>query len=116
MNRVQIPVAELGAVVSGVLDVVFAFALALERAGLLDRAAIVDVLIRIKEQIAAQEGTSSKRGVVADLLLQALQLPATAADQKISTPAYSSARSMPVISANSPARWCGNGVRISYLP
>ena len=68
--------AELGSVVSGVLDVVFAFALALERAGLLDRAAIVDVLIRIKEQIAAQEGTSSKRGVVADLLLQALQLPA----------------------------------------
>jgi hypothetical protein len=66
---------ELGAVVGGMLDVIFAFSLALERKGLLDRREIVDTLTAVKAQVAAQEGPSSKRGAVAELMLQALQLP-----------------------------------------
>jgi hypothetical protein len=74
LNRVHIPGNEIGAVVGGVLDVIFAFAITLERAGLLDRSAIVETLNQVKEQIAEQ-GLSSKRGAVAELMLQALKLP-----------------------------------------
>jgi hypothetical protein len=57
------------------LDVVFAFSLALERKGLLARSEIVDTLTAVKAQVAAQEGPASKRGAVAELMLQAFRLP-----------------------------------------
>jgi hypothetical protein len=75
LNRVHIPGSEIGAVIGGVLDVIFAFAITLERAGLLDRSAIADTLTKVKEQTAAQKGPSSARGTVAELMLQALKLP-----------------------------------------
>jgi len=75
LNQATIAADELGAFAGGMLDVLFAFSLALERKGLLDRSEIVDVLRQVKDQVAAQEGTSIKRGAVAELMLQALDTP-----------------------------------------
>jgi hypothetical protein len=75
LNQVHILGNELGAVVGGMLDVVFAFSLALERKGLLARSEIVDTLSQVQQQIAAQEGPASKRGAVAELMLAAFATP-----------------------------------------
>ena len=80
LNRTTIPAVDLGAFAGGMLDVLFAFTIALERKGLLDRAELVDVLRQVKDQVAAQEGTSTKRGAVAELMLQAFDMP-VAGDQ-----------------------------------
>jgi hypothetical protein len=75
MQRVHIQGGELGALISGLLDVVFAFSLALEQKGLLDRSGIVATLARVQQQLQAQEGPTSRRSAVAELMLQAFRLP-----------------------------------------
>jgi hypothetical protein len=70
-----IAAVDLGAFASGMLDVLFAFSLALERKGLLDRAEIVEILRQVTAQVEAQEGTPTKRGAVAELMLQAFDMP-----------------------------------------
>ncbi len=69
------PQEEMGAFVLGCLDVVFAFSLALERNGLLDRREIADVLTRVAEQSAAQQGSTTSRAAVAQAMLTAFQTP-----------------------------------------
>ena len=59
----------------GALDVLFAFSLALEKRGLLQRAEIVDMLDQVQHQAAAQEGGSTPRIVVAQLMREAFGLP-----------------------------------------
>jgi hypothetical protein len=82
MNRRTIAAAELGAFAGGMLDVLFAFTLALERKGLLDRAEIVDTLTQVKRQVEAQEGAATKRSAVAELMLQALDMPVAGAQAR----------------------------------
>jgi hypothetical protein len=76
----RVPPDEIGHFVLGCLDVVFAFSLALEKKGLLDRAEIVDALTQVKEQSLAQEGRRTARTAVAEIMVQALRLP-VAGDQ-----------------------------------
>jgi hypothetical protein len=59
----------------GCLDVVFAFSLALEMKGLLDRSEIVDTLTQVRDQSLAQEGRRTARTAVAEVMLQAFSLP-----------------------------------------
>lgn len=59
----------------GALDVLFAFSLALERRGLLQRAEIVEMLDHVQHQAAEQEGRSTARTVVAVLMRDAFNLP-----------------------------------------
>ena len=82
MNRRAIAAAELGAFASGMLDVLFAFTIALERKGLLDRAGIVDTLRQVKDQVEAQEGAATQRSAVAELMLQALDMPVAGAQAR----------------------------------
>ena len=70
-----IPQDEIGPFLAGVTDVVFGFAVALERAGLFTRAEIVSVLDEIEAQQVAQEGRSTTRGAVVHLLRQAFAIP-----------------------------------------
>jgi hypothetical protein len=64
----------------GCLDVVFAFSLALEKKGLLDRSEIVDTLTQVRDQSLAQEGRRTARTAVAEVMLQAFAMP-VAGDQ-----------------------------------
>ena len=82
MNRRSIAATELGAFASGMLDVLFAFTIALERKGLLDRAAIVDTLRQVKDQVEAQEGAATQRSTVAQLMLRALDMPVAGAQAR----------------------------------
>jgi hypothetical protein len=82
MNRLAIPPDDIGAFLTGMLDVVFAFSLALERKGLLSRGEIVDTLTQVKAQVEAQDGVSSKRGAVAGLMLQAFARPVAGAQAR----------------------------------
>jgi hypothetical protein len=70
-----VPPDEIGHFVVGCLDVLFAFSLALEKKGLLDRAEIVDALTQVKEQSLAQEGRRTARTAVAEVMLQAFAMP-----------------------------------------
>jgi hypothetical protein len=79
-NRIDLQSSEIGAFVTGALDVLFAFSLALECKGLLTRAEIVDALTQVQHQIEAQEGGSTKRTAVASLMLEAFRMP-VAGDQ-----------------------------------
>jgi hypothetical protein len=80
LNRTTIAAVDLGAFAGGMLDVLFAFSLALERKGLLTRAEIADTLRQVKSQVEAQEGAGTKRAAVAELMLQAFDMP-VAGDQ-----------------------------------
>jgi hypothetical protein len=82
MNQLAISADDVGAFLTGMLDVVFGFSLALERKGMLSRAEIVDTLTRVKDQVEAQEGESTKRGAVAELMLQAFAMPAAGAQAR----------------------------------
>lgn len=81
MNHAQIDAGQLGEFISGLFDVMFAFSLALERAGLLDRAEIVDMLRHVQEQVTAQQGPSP-RTLIADLMLKAFDVPHVGADAR----------------------------------
>jgi hypothetical protein len=70
-----VPPDEIGYFVLGCLDVVFAFSLALEKKGLLDRSEIVDALTQVREQSLAQEGRKTSRTAVAEVMLQAFAMP-----------------------------------------
>lgn len=74
------PRDDAGHFLLGALDVVFAFSLALEKKGLLDRSEIVDALTKVQEQILAQEGRKTSRTAVVEVMLQAFAL-AVADDQ-----------------------------------
>ena len=80
MQRTTIANVDLGAFASGMLDVVFAFSVVLERKGLLSRSEIADTLRQVKAQVEAQEGVGTKRAAVAELMLQAFDMP-VAGDQ-----------------------------------
>src|SRR5208282_112347 len=54
----------------------------LERKGLLDRAGIVDTLRQVKDQVEAQEGAATQRSAVAELMLQALDMPVAGAQAR----------------------------------
>jgi len=76
MSNIEITAEQLGAFAAGMLDVVFAFSIALERKGLLDRREIVDTLRTAREQISEQEqGRQTARSGVVDLMLAAFKLP-----------------------------------------
>jgi hypothetical protein len=75
MNSATVASHQLGAFASGMCDVLFAFAVVLERRGLLSRADIADTLTEVQAQIAAQEGSQPGRGVVVELMRQAFALP-----------------------------------------
>jgi hypothetical protein len=75
-----VPPDEIGYFVVGCLDVLFAFSLALEKKGLLDRSEIVDALTQVRDQSLAQEGRRTARTAVAEVMLQAFSLP-VAGDQ-----------------------------------
>jgi hypothetical protein len=64
----------------GALDVLFAFSLALEKRGVLQRAEIVEMLDQVEVQQVQQEGGSTARGAVVHLLRQAFAMP-VAGDQ-----------------------------------
>lgn len=64
-----------GEFLTGALDVVFAFAVALERKGLLSRAEIADTLRQVIAQTGALEGGRTGRVVVAEVMLQAFDMP-----------------------------------------
>jgi hypothetical protein len=76
MNKTTVTLGDLGAVVSGIFDVIFAFTIALERKRVLERGEIVDVL----KQVAAQEAAPTARAALADLMLKAFDTP-VAGDQ-----------------------------------
>ncbi len=65
--------ADLGAFASGMLDVIFAFSIVLERKGLMDRAEIVDTLRQVQAQ-TTRDGPAA-RSTVVDLMLQAFNIP-----------------------------------------
>jgi hypothetical protein len=73
-NR-SIPHDEIGPFMAGVADVIFGFAVALERNGLLRRSDIAGLLEEIEAQQVQQEGRSTTRGAVVHLLRQAFELP-----------------------------------------
>lgn len=76
MNDAHITSDELGAFVSGALDVIFALTIVLERRGLLTRAEIVDTLAEVQDQIAGQDGPQRlARGTVVELMRKAFNLP-----------------------------------------
>jgi hypothetical protein len=72
---------DLGLVVNGVFDVVFAFARALEQRGLLDRREIAGLLTEAKAQIEAQQGPSV-RTILCDLMIQAFAMPQVGEDAR----------------------------------
>jgi hypothetical protein len=53
-NRIDLQSSEIGAFVTGALDVLFAFSLALECKGLLTRAEIVDALTQVQHHRSAR--------------------------------------------------------------
>jgi hypothetical protein len=67
---------QFGEFLAGALDVVFAFAVALERKGVLSRAEIAEALRQVIAQVDAQEGGPTGRVVVADVMRQAFDMPA----------------------------------------
>ena len=75
-----IPGDDIGPFMVGVVDIVFALALALEAKGLLARTEIVALLDDIEAQQLAQEGRSTARGAVVHLLRHAFAMP-TAGEQ-----------------------------------
>lgn len=79
MSRAIIPPDEHIAFLAGVVDVIFAFAISLERAGVLPRAQIAAVLDEVEKQQVQQEGRSTTRGAVVHLLRQAFELPVAGA-------------------------------------
>jgi hypothetical protein len=76
------PQAEMGNFVLGCLDVVFAFSLALERRGLLQRAEIVEMLEQVQSQAAAQPGGPTTRTEVARLIREAFDMPVAGAQAR----------------------------------
>jgi hypothetical protein len=82
LNGKTLPADQLGAFLSGMLDVVFAFSIALERSGLLARAEIVDVLREVQALIAAEGGDSTARNAVVELMLLAFDRPAAGASMR----------------------------------
>ncbi len=80
MIRFNLQADQLGAFVSGALDVIFAFSIALERKGLLERRELVNVLQAVQAQIGEQEQDQPGRKLVVDVMLQAFALP-VAGDQ-----------------------------------
>lgn len=75
MNRLAMSSEDLAAFASGMLDVLFAFSLALERKGLLLRSEVVELLDQVQEQVDEREGCPTPRRAVATLMLQAFALP-----------------------------------------
>ncbi len=75
MRRADIAAGQLAPAISGLFDVVFAFAIVLERRGLLSRADIAETLRTVQVQIAEQEGPASARAVIAELMIAAFDLP-----------------------------------------
>jgi hypothetical protein len=74
---------DLGPIITGVLDVLLAFSIALERRGLLTRAEIADTLRTVKDQVEAQEGDRpTRRTAVADWLLPVFDAPIAGADAR----------------------------------
>ena len=71
----SIPRDAIGPFLAGVVDVIFAFAIALERVGLFARAELVRVLDDVEAQQLQQEGRSRTRGAVVHLLRQAFAMP-----------------------------------------
>ena len=78
MSR-TIPGDEIGPFLAGIVDLVFAFAISLERNGLLPRAEIVRVLDEVEAQQVQQEGRSTARGAVVHLLRDAFAMPVAGA-------------------------------------
>ena len=75
MTRTQIPDDQIGAFASGMLDVLFAFAIVLERRGLLARSEIAAALAVVQKQAEEQEGKRTARTLVAELMRKAFDLP-----------------------------------------
>ena len=67
---------DVGPLITGVFDVLFAFAVAIERKGLLERREIAATLRTVKEQVEAQQGGPTKRSTLAEWLLPAFEAPA----------------------------------------
>jgi hypothetical protein len=79
MRLIELAGDQLAAFASGMLDVIFTFAVVLERKGLLTRAEIAETLRAVQAQVAEQEpgGRGARAGVV-DLMLNAFDLPVRA--------------------------------------
>jgi hypothetical protein len=73
---------DLGPVITGALDVLLAFSIALERRGLLTRAEIADTLRTVKDQVEAQEGGRTRRSAVAEWMLPVFDAPIAGADAR----------------------------------
>jgi hypothetical protein len=72
----SVPNEQLPQVLNGMLDVLFAFSIALERKGLLSRGEIVAVLEAVKAQTTEWTGgTTPARALIADLMIQAFEIP-----------------------------------------
>jgi hypothetical protein len=75
MNHVKLQADQLGAFACGMMDVIFAFSIVLERHGLLQRAEIADVLAEVQQQAQKQDGQPTARTLVATLMRQSFGLP-----------------------------------------
>ncbi len=82
MSGATFDAEQLGQVLNGMLDVMFGFAIALERKGLLPRCEIVEVLGQVIRQATEQEGAPTKRTAIVELMLQALHRPIAGADAR----------------------------------
>jgi hypothetical protein len=82
LNHETIRSDQLGAFLSGMLDVIFGFTIVLERRGLLTRAEIAAALREMRAQIEAQEGPDTARNAVVDLMLTAFDLPIAGVDAR----------------------------------
>jgi hypothetical protein len=75
MQNREIAAAQIGPLISGLLDVMFAFAIILEQRGVLSREELVEGLIVMQAEIAEQEGGPSARSTVVDMMTEAFRLP-----------------------------------------
>jgi len=66
---------DLGPIIVGVFDAIFAFSVALEQKGLLTRLEIAAVLRAMKKQIERQEGHPTPRTLLIERLLPVFETP-----------------------------------------
>ena len=70
---------DLGLVINGVLDVIFAFAMTLERKGVMERCELATMFRFVSDQATKQSGRT-KRTLIAEMMIEAFEMP-VAGDQ-----------------------------------